>query len=675
MTKVASQTRECRTCGQPNELPFLFCAACGSPRVRLGRLRAMITLSLVLTAFMAIHVYGELFRWNWPVFAIYALFFIQFAEVLAKGRRRLVTAVWLWCSAVFAGAFAFIDVLLREGADTYIWTLAVLPQLARDQPMIFYPAAGAVAALVAVPAYMRWGQRYGWVSAYRLVLLALFVLAAAGFGACLVIRQIQTRQLAPAIQASLDAWVRNSMPLYVRDLNFVSLTAIRLFLFEVLVFAAVRGYAEAHRHRRPLDRERLARESGFTRSLVLVADAARQLALGVANMAAYIVSTLRVLAVDVWQITKTFTRELLGPTVALLTASVLLWLETRWTDAYTERNSLGLVLRLIGGVIGLVLCALVFLGCKSGFRWGRIFAFYTQLLGWLLPNLLLFFLILSLSLWGSSVALNQLDPDVYHLPFRLGPLTQAVGALLALLVVAVLIRKRSLLVAPAGAPPPAPTVAAPAPEPPAASPVETARERASLAGAGREVITRLLSGPAGVTRRALGRARIAAEDLGLDDVRERVSGTVKDWTLRLKGKPKAVEAWERARAALAEVNDRMRVLERTRATISPSTYETMIVQAQRDAKEAERELARLQVEIDRLRERNAAARGEIAVKRAALDAQRTEVDTLEAAGALDAREAKRRRRDLDIELEAVSLRSEALDRMEAFLTAEPRDAT
>jgi hypothetical protein len=684
-TNAAPNIRPCTTCGHPNELPFIFCGDCGAPRVSLGKWRVTMDLALVLLAFLSSHLFSDMIAWNWPLYALYAVLFLQFTEALAQGRLGLQTRIWAWCGLFILAFAAFFEYLHREGPDTYIWSLTVLPQVAGARPILSFALLLAAVALIFVPLYLRWARVYGWVNAYRLVLLGLIAICLAALGLCHAISFIQTHNLVPSISGPLGEWSERARPLYQRHLLFAALMTGRLFGFELLTFSAVRGFAIVRRSHHATARAHLRSESAFVRSVVFLVDVGRQVAESVINMGLYLTATLWALAADLAQILLTFVREFLGPVVVLSTASVLLYFMSRWTDTYIEQNTLGMIARMVGGIAGLILCSLIFLGCKTDYRWGRVIDFYVQLMSWLLPNLLVFFLLLSLSLWVSSVAYHEQFPDEVPLPFHLGLLTRAVAILLAALVTIVVIRKRSLIFSawkadasplPSAAAAPEVAVAgsptdAPLPEaaPHRARPWRQ-RPRLSLMAKPFAGLVKITRRPVGAVRRVMSRARVAAEDIGLDRRAERVLGTVRDLRLRVKGKPLIVEELTRAKQRYAMISAKVEALESTRESISPETYDRLARQNQREILAAMKERDRLQARLDRECEENLVKKSEAEANLAALQAQRAELERLLEAGAVDQREFKRRRREIDTEIESAQLRLESVQRVHAFLASE-----
>ena len=82
---VPTQSLNCPSCAESNDLPYFFCQACGSPRARLGKWRTTINLSLAMSAFLSYYYFrgpvddpSFIFPWAWPLFAVYSALFIQF---------------------------------------------------------------------------------------------------------------------------------------------------------------------------------------------------------------------------------------------------------------------------------------------------------------------------------------------------------------------------------------------------------------------------------------------------------------------------------------------------------------------------------------------------------------------------------------------------------------------
>lgn len=431
----------CAACQHANALPFLFCERCGAPRVRLGWLRMAVNLTFAMGAFLGTYLASGtmLCPWDWPLYAFYAFFLWQFMSILAAGRWGRTLKTTAWCAVAFAASGAVLTLYAGHDRDAgfFVHALAALPGAARDFPQIFYPAVGGAALLGLAPFFIRWVIRFGWHSAYRLAMLALFAMAAAVLLGGRGLEWIYDRKLVPGILPDINTFLREAKPQLDKWLGLFALITIRLLVFEIFISSAIQGYQAAVHERLPGLRERLSRESGFVRSLVALAQL-------VECMARSVFQTLGTLGRQLWAVFTAFLRDLLIPALAMAGACALLYGLVVWTREYIGESSVHAIVRLVGGVVGTLLCAMIFLGCVTGFAAGRIARFAAEFGGWLAPNLLVFFLLTSLSLYMTGRLLGD-DPDSPLLPFRIGPLTKTDASVLALLVGVVLWRRRGLL--------------------------------------------------------------------------------------------------------------------------------------------------------------------------------------------------------------------------------------
>lgn len=442
--KGASTTAiACRQCNTPNEPPFIFCHNCGAARVSLNRYQILTNLTLAMVAFTSVYYYAELISWGWPIYALYSLLILQFSLLLVIGSRARTFRVGTWLLTFLAAFGVLFHYMNSEGPQIFVYLLEDLPAIIRQHP---WESIGVITALLLLPAallYQRWGRVYGWVNAYRIVILGFIGLSIG----CLI--GLQLLQVAtangwfPSLQGQLTRFTENVKPQYMKAIGVAAATFLRIFLFEIFVFAAVRGYRIASKgtHAKPQD---ISRESGFVRSLFSLAQMARVFAAALENMMTYLLETIIVLARDVWRVFTIACREVFLPTIALVTCALLLHHLTNTTQDYIAHNSVRSALLIGAGITAILLCQLLFLICKTSFRPSRVVDFHVQMLGWLLPNLLVFFLLVSLSLFAMTEALNSNEDRTHSLPFTIGMLTKFFGVALIALIAFILARKRSL---------------------------------------------------------------------------------------------------------------------------------------------------------------------------------------------------------------------------------------
>lgn len=435
---------DCKHCGQPNELPYLFCEECGQPRFNIGKLTIFFNLWITGMGFFLMFYFQEIMPWAWPIYIVYSLFFFQYTLALPRGRTRETARLAGWM-LVFLGGFGVLyHVSQSYGSLFFILSLRDLPEEANRDPWVFYPVALAVLTVVGLPLYFRWRRIFGEVSAYRIVILSAL---AVGLGAISVLTLLQfmhQRIPMPGMEPELTRFLEEKQPEFINLLGLFAMTMIRVFLFEIFVFAAVRGYARAKNLPKQSMPAELSNESALVRSSYVFTRSLRRFLYALETMAGYLISTLVELSRDLSRVITAFFRELFFPITALIIAGTLLAWAAEQTVQYNIENSVGALASIAMAALGLMAVEVVFLGCKTTYRWDRIVNFHGQLISWILPNLLVFFLLMSVSLAGTSWLLNERLED-FQLPFKIGVLTQSVGVFLALLVMIILIRKRSLL--------------------------------------------------------------------------------------------------------------------------------------------------------------------------------------------------------------------------------------
>ena len=453
---------------------------------------------------------------------------------------------------------------------------------------------GGTLVLLLAPFYFRWQRLYGWHNAYRILLLALFVLAAAVLLAGRLLELAQQHKLLSEQSYFLKDFIGHAKPKYDRWLGLFALIAIRILVFEIFVTSALQGYHAAVQARLPDARARLGNEPAFIRSLILIGQLLRRFLLLLEGMVHSILKALADLGWGMWGATLAFTRDLLLPALALGIGGALLYGLTVWTKDYIAVNSLGAILKIVGAAAGLLACIMTFLACICPFRTRRIAGFALEFGGWLMPNLLVFFLLMSVSLWLTNRVIYNGDPERSPLPFKIGPLTEVDGAMLAVLVGVILWRRRGLFAVQAGEAPEEKTAAPAAPK---LSRKERKEEQAREKARKKEEAKHALAADAETVVEA------AAEDKSLlarwtGRARETVRDTARLIGLPMQGKPSIVEQLARLRLRHEERLTQLRSLERLRETISPDAFEKLWNETRGELTFLEADLARLQVELD-----------------------------------------------------------------------------
>lgn len=666
----------CRKCGHPNELPTLFCEACGAARLKLGQIRVTVNLTLTMAAFLGYYYFQEVFSWPWPLYVLYSLFFLQIALFFVWESRVKMMRFTAWIM-VFLGALGYLfEQLWTEGPVFMVLLLRDLPAIINSNPQLHYPILVGVIVIAFLPLYFRWGRVYGWVNAYRIALLALFTLFASVLIVFRGLAFLHAHEVFPNLQPALTEFVRTVMPEYRTVLAFLALGALRLFLFEVFVFAAVRGYAVARTERLKLDKEKLANETGFTRSLLFFASVVRRFVYAIEQMVIYLVGTLRILARDLAKVILAFLRELLVPSVALIAAAILIHQLALLTRSYIAANSLTTVGWLLVVIASIIVTELVFLTCKSRYRFKRILAVHGQLLGWLVPNFLVFFLLMSASLYGTTAVLAGREGEANKLPFAIGMLTISVGIALAALVMVILFRKRSLFAvagesAAAGEENEEPPMFDEAPEQniedpedePEKDPIQDDDEHANKGGVNKGIgrLWRRRRGwdlgkvqiekPATSARiaRALGSTseRIKGSSIG-----QQAKETLKRIQGSIEGKSSHLDKLDEAKRQVTEKVAQIGALDSMGAdTVTDEVRASLRHRYQKEAEALIAERDRLQAIVDEEYASHMNEKLKIGMKLAELQAKRAELDRLLAAGALAQPEHARQTRFLDTQIQ------------------------
>lgn len=677
LTKAAPPPRDtaCGKCGHANELPWAFCGECGAPRMKLGSLRVTSNLTMAMVAFLGTWWFAEIRLWPWMLYAFYAILFMQLTLIFASDQPRLSRRMGAW-TFLFLVLWGWIWQTVHSdlgGMDFIVYSIQDLPEYAADQPLIFWPCAIAAVVLLFLPVFFRWKREYGWINAYRIALLSI----AALFGGVLAAFRLAQWVHGTFPEAAEQRWLTNFatqiVPEHKRLASMLALGAVRLFVFEIFVFSAVRGYAVANKGREVLDKAALAKETGFVRALLVAGGIVRRFVSALEQMASYLAQTLKHIAVDMSKVLLAFLRELLAPAVTLTLVGVGLKQAADLTIGYVENGALATAGSLALLVAGSVVAECVLLMCKSRYRPARVLEIHVHMLGWLVPNVLVFFILISISLWASGAVLGGDDPDAVHLPFAVGPLTKGAIGLLAAVAFLVLYRKRHVFLK--GGAAAAPT-AEPAGDAPAADSGKAPEAAANPAPAAAEI-------PAGEEKQkvnpvllptpAKGRFRIG-DRLNVDEKKKsllRAAGAAREAVLssdlgqkgkkalggvqeRLAGKPETVISFEEAKAKLDMVRTRMDALMRSKTSLSTQHFEEFRDRYGREEADLAGVLETLQRALD---SEYAKQYWELEELEGGCTTAKSELEglkSLAAAGAIDPKEFDARRRKLESQIEMTS---------------------
>jgi hypothetical protein len=635
----------CPACRHPNEPPFLFCTACGHPLLKLSHWRVtingMLAFSIFLGGSLLRHYFNRIVVWDWPYFIFYAAFLMQVAFWLVRGvpgQRLTLTRWWLLTLAAFLAYFEYRN---RIGEGIVFFTLSQLPEIGAEFPLIFYPALGAVLALILVPAMFRWARLYGWVNSYRIAAMTLILLSLAGIGFLKLADLVYTRGWWPAINADL-ADLLAARPAYNKELGLVALALGRLLLFEILIHASIKGYSTAARVR--LKAPSRMGESPFVRALTVLAVQLRRLMLTVENMLVTLGRSFKILVIDLARVARTTMIEIILPTAAVLLAGWMLYLLTLSTREYLETGAEGAAIGLLCGLVGLILALNVFMGCKTPLRWVRLAANQGQLFSWLLPTMMMLFLLVSLVLAATAALLNEEGDEL--LPYRIGPITIGVGALFAVMVIVVITRKWAQI-APAADGATADNDGL-ATDDDDFQPIEPARERATL----REKVEKV--GWAGRLLENADKVGAVARSAG------------KGLSDRIAGRPALLDRLDAAAARRREKEAQIASLASLKASLDPETVQQLSLQYRSDLPPLVQEHERLLLEVHQRLTERLKEQGELVEQLERSKSRAGELRRLLEARVIDAANAKRQGRELKTQAETLQTRLQVCEQQIAF---------
>ncbi|MCE5228895.1 hypothetical protein LLG95_04780 [bacterium] len=658
MSKPAPKHLNCPTCGEPGELPFLFCDKCGVPRVRLGHWRLVLNLSFAFGTFMAIYLARDFLAWSWPLYAWFWIFYIQFGLMLMAGRAGLKLRLLTWNLVFFLGFFTmfhfmqpntrhdFLFFFLSPGQplapDFLLTLLGTLPGIANENPIPFFIVLGIVVVLVFGSLYILWGRRYGWVNSYRLVILSLIAICTSLLLVLRIAEYLHGHGYYPNVNLQDIIKAKPDYDFYV---GWADNMLWRVFLIEIVGYSAIHSYAMVHK--KPMPPIEIAPgESPLIRSLLRLIMILQRLYRVFEQMFLYLLGTLGQLARDMWLVFKAFMRELAVPSISLIATALMFYALMHITMDYIETDQavdIGKILLLFAGTL---FSLVLFVGCKTPYRWGRLLTFYGEMLAWLLPNLIVFFLIMSLSLWMSARVLSS-HPQVSQLPYRMGLLTEILAGIMFVMLIVTLIRKRALIAQPPEEPAHAETAAAPKEK------RKFPRPKIGFGGLFQW----------GGLNRVAEKAKQKAGQYGLEEKARRArgfaseaAGFIKD---RIHGKPLVVEKLERATERFQEKMAQVSTLSNMQASVDAHTYQRLMTQYRNELKLLKAEREEVLLEYSRTLDRRREEMAGLTAESAQLATRRQELEALQEAGALNASDYKRECRALEAETQALNVKLEA----------------
>ena len=697
--------QECASCSHVNELPFVLCDRCGAPRGKLGRFRVTFFLMIVFSCFMGTFVYRETqwMPWHWPLYFLYSFFFTQFTVALTRGRFGQSARVWSWCIIAFSIFMVFFHFLNLDefGKEFYTKSIADTREKIEDNPPLFIGIIAGVIAGIFIPAFLRWAKHYGWVNAYRVVLIAMFFLAYLIIVAMLLTAVAYEKgwlnNVDTAMLKDIEKFVGDAREFYIKYLLILAERVFQVFLFEIFVFSAVKGYAITRHEKHPEgEAEKFSSgATGLTKSVLHFIFMMKRFMHMLENMARYLLSTLIQLGKDLGTALFAFLRELLVPVVTLVIAAVVIYRMSDATVDYVVTYNKYRIIELVGGTGLLLLGSMLFIGCKAHFRWKRIVLFYMNLVMWLLPNLMLFFLLLSVTFFFSSRGINRLAlHGTAELTFRLGIMTQIVAGFLVVLVFIIYLRKKHLLfkhpdhdkvpAAPAqtqqplAATPqtgaaPAPTAATAAPPQPEIDLAEFDQNNEApeapemVEGEKPQKKKKGLSKITNIGGDISDKAKSMMEKIGLDTVMSQTMSTAKDLSERFQGKPKVIDELSAAKNELEDKERQIEALEKTQDKISKDVYEGLRKQYDQEILSLAQKHNKKQSELDKEYSKHLVQKSAHDAKLTELEGRVAEFEALLSAGAITQDAFKKEKGKVQKDLDSAKGEAQVYSKMVEFL--------
>lgn len=438
----ARVTVRCRHCGTENELPWLFCSKCEQTRVALGFLPITINVLLAMGAFLSSFVFYEFLSWSWPIYALYSLLAIQSVTILRRGQavENLLLSLWLLSS------FLVVALIFHFGNTTsrfFLLVLRDLPSLFASEPLIYFPLVLAIISPLTLPILFQWQNRFGSWTAYRMSLVAIMGLQLALLCGFSLMRIFADQLATEEIEEELYALLAHPWNQFMLTLGYSFCLVAFVFLMELLFTSIHLGYRRSGGFGSKRSWKTIQKENPLLRAVYSLWDTSLVLFLWMEKSLLTFWCALVESYSSLKSVSYSACRFYLAPAMLTLTVAVILLFATQETVLFVQSDSLLALARLLSLVIIAQATLLFFLILKTPFSWRDIVRFYIHLLGWILPNLLILYLLTSVSLSGAARLLNSHLAEPWTiLPFKVGIVTQNVAAALLAIIAISLLQKR-----------------------------------------------------------------------------------------------------------------------------------------------------------------------------------------------------------------------------------------
>lgn len=434
----------CAACERQQELPAIFCEACGAALIRISKILLTTLLTLCVTAYVVFGLYADKLTWPAPLYGLYVLLFVVFSYAVTRRHSVISLRMLIWSCAVLGYAMWFFWLGVGPGLKMLTSDIRDLIEVIESNPISQWVVLG-IGSLCLLGAFIALYMRFGLTLAYR---ISLTLLAGATFAMRWAFSYSIGETGAP-VSPRLSDWFTWAPETTVKELlELVSVNTLRVVIAEMAVYSFVKAYKPATEHFQRILAGQAAPAAGkahaggaFMDAITRVSNGVLRTALLLQHFAIVFGHTLANYAWGVYRVARRVFLDFVLPLGTLVAIAILLAMLAEHTGAYilgrpqAQLMFLGPIRKpwmmipiLFVAVFGL---QMIFLAAVTKFPWRALTRCNFLLVLWIAPFFFAFFVFVSLSLVATGSVLRRWDAEF---PYRIGPFTIGASAVLLVLI-------------------------------------------------------------------------------------------------------------------------------------------------------------------------------------------------------------------------------------------------
>lgn len=422
----------CGTCGAQQELPAIFCSACGGPLIRISKIFLTFFLTFTVAAFVVYGIKADGWLWPWPLYAYFAILFVLYSFAVTRRYTVVTLRMLAWCSILAYAMWFFwlsMDLALKRMSSDIsdILTMVV------DQPIPRYIFVGAV-VLELIFAFVILKRRFGFFNGYR---VNVTLLAGAAYCGKLAYTY-STGEAGVSVSPKLSDWFLWAPDREVKELfELLAVNLLRVVVAEMAVYSFVKSVRPANEayHKIAIQKAQASPAGASAAMLDAISRVSGTILRSALLFRFFVTEYIRTFGSYLYALYRTLRRivlDLVLPAISLACAAYILGMLAEHTAAYiTGKAGMRLIfwgpLKSSAAMIPVCLVMIfivqmIFLKAVTKFSFRALTRCNSLLMLWLAPFVLALFVFVSLSLAATGSVLQRWESDMAF-PFRIGPLT------------------------------------------------------------------------------------------------------------------------------------------------------------------------------------------------------------------------------------------------------------